>query len=62
MEDDPPVMESLPTQPLTEAHIKEIGENDAVSYVTHAYRSRGWIVFPSLASARSVALMYTNTR
>ena len=30
MEDDPPVMESLPKQPLTEAHIKEIGESDAV--------------------------------
>lgn len=30
MKEDPPVMESLPEQPLTEAHIKEIGESDAV--------------------------------
>jgi len=30
MEEDPPVMESLPEQPLTEAHIKEIGESDTV--------------------------------
>ena len=30
MEEDPPVMKSLPEQPLTEAHIKEIGESDAV--------------------------------
>jgi len=30
MEDDPPVMESLPKQPLTEANIKEIGESDGV--------------------------------
>jgi hypothetical protein len=30
MEDDPPVVESLPKQPLREAHIKEIGESDAV--------------------------------
>lgn len=30
MEDEPPVIHSLPEQPLTEAHIKEIGEADAV--------------------------------
>lgn len=30
MKEDPPVMKSLPEHPLTEAHIKEIGESDAV--------------------------------
>ena len=30
MAEDPPVMKSLPEQPLTEAHIKGIGESDAV--------------------------------
>jgi hypothetical protein len=30
MAEDLPVMKSLPEQPLTEAHIKEIGESDAV--------------------------------
>lgn len=30
MKEDPSVMESLPEQPLTDAHIKEIGESDSV--------------------------------
>ena len=30
MDENPPVMESLPEKPLTEAHIRELGESDAV--------------------------------
>lgn len=47
MEEDPPVMESLPQQPLTEAHIREIGESDAVT---------GTMAFPGEEEVRGFVL------
>ncbi|WP_340100927.1 hypothetical protein [Salinibaculum salinum] len=49
MEDDPPVMESLPKQPLTEANIKEIGESDAVV---------GAMSFPGEQEVRGFVLVF----
>lgn len=52
MEDEPPVMESLPKQPLTEAHIKEIGESDAVI---------GAMPFPSEQGIRGFVLEHEDS-
>lgn len=52
MEENPPVMESLPEQPLTEAHVKEIGESDAVT---------GAMSFPSEQEVRGFVLKREHT-